>query len=457
MDISRRTFLKIFGASAAAAALPGCNSGETRAAAPKVTGPMTMRTTPSTGDKVSILGYGCMRLPMTGTGAYDQDEVNRQVDYALRSGVNYFDTSPVYCQGESETIMGKALSRHPRDSYFIATKMSNFAPDTWPRQESIAMFERSLANLRTDYIDYMLLHSVGGSNEEKGLDSMGLFNARFVDNGILDFLKAERDGGRVRNLGFSFHGDVKIFDYLLQMHDRGEVKWDFVQIQLNYLDWEHAGELNPDNTNADYLYSQLAQRNIPAVIMEPLRGGSLATVDNSILGQMKQRRPNESVASWAFRFAGTPEGVLTVLSGMTYMEHLQENVATYSSLEPVTDEEHAFLMKAADHIANFPSVPCTDCKYCMPCPYGVDIPTIFAHYNKCLMDGYIVEDPESPDYDKAARRFLIGYDRKVEPRRQADHCIGCGGCLSECPQRIKIPTELHKIDAYANTLKRNRS
>lgn len=455
MTMNRRTFLKIFGASTALVALPGCNTTEAKSQK-KALGPMTLRTNPTTGDKVSILGYGCMRLPkIEGSDEYDQDEVNRQVDFALKSGVNYYDTSPRYCEGKSETIMGKALSRHPRDSYFIATKLSNFDPSTWSHEASVQMFEDSLKNLQTDYIDYLLLHAVGGDRPEDGLDSMGLFNARFIDNGMLEYLKKERDGGRIRNLGFSYHGDVKVFDHLLKMHDEGEVQWDFVQIQLNYLDWKDAKKSNERNTDAEYLYNELAKRNIPSVIMEPLLGGRLAKVDNHVLGQMKQRRPDDTPAAWAFRFAATPPQVLTVLSGMTKMENIEENVATYSSLEPLTDDETAFLQEVAQHLLNYPSVPCTECKYCMPCPFGVDIPTIFAHYNKALLDGNIVESPNAPGYEKAKRAFLVGYERKVEPRRQADHCIGCGGCLSDCAQHINIPSELHKIDAYVDHLKRN--
>ncbi len=435
--------------------MPGCATQEAKAQQ-KPKGPMTLRTNPTTGDRVSILGYGCMRLPkIEGSDEYDQEEVNRQIDYAMKSGINYYDTSPRYCEGKSETIMGKALSRHPRDSYYLATKLSNFEQSTWSREESIKMFEDSLRNLQTDYIDYLLLHSVGGSNEEMGLDSMGLFNTRFIDNGMLDYLKQERDGGRIRNLGFSYHGDVKVFDHLLKMHDDGQVHWDFVQIQLNYLDWKHAKDSNDRNTDAEYLYNELSRRGIPSVIMEPLLGGRLAKVDNTVLGQMNQRRPDDTPAAWAFRFAGTPEHVLTVLSGMTKMENIEENVATYSSLEPLTADETAFLETMAQHILNYPSVPCTNCQYCMPCPYGVDIPTIFALYNKALLDGNIIEEPSSNDYDKAKRAFLVGYNRRVEPRRQADHCIGCGGCLPDCPQHIAIPTQLHKIDAYADHLKRH--
>ena len=241
--------------------------------------------------------------------------------------------------------MGVALSRHPRDKYFIATKMSNFSPDTWTRERSIDIYRKSLKELKVDYIDYMLLHGVG-------MGGIKQLNDRFIDNGVLDFLKDERKKGNIRNLGFSYHGDVEVFDHLLEMQDKGEIRWDFVQIQMNYLDWKHAKASNPSNTNAEYLYNELHKRDIPVVIMEPLLGGRLAQVNKHIEEQYKQRRPDDSVASWAFRYAGTPEGVLTVLSGMTYMEHLQDNLRTYSPLEPCTDDELAMLETAANLILN---------------------------------------------------------------------------------------------------------
>ena len=188
--------------------------------------------------------------------------VNDLVDYAIAHGVNYFDTSPAYCRGKSEHATGIALSRHPRDKYFIATKLSNFSPATWSREASIAMYRNSLKELQVDYIDYLLLNGVGkgGGMEE--------FESRFMKNGILDFLQVVRKAGRSRNLGFSYLGDIRVFDYLLSRHD--EYKWDFVQIQLNYLDWKYAKQINPRNTDAEYLYGELEKRGIPAVIMEPL-------------------------------------------------------------------------------------------------------------------------------------------------------------------------------------------
>ncbi len=424
----------------------------------KPRGKMTVRTNNITGDKVSILGYGMMRLPVIGGASgrensdadIDQEMVNRQVDYALEHGVNYFDTSPAYCQGRSESATGIALKRHKRDTYYIATKLSNFAPDTWSRAESIKMFENSLKYLQTDYVDYLLLHGIG-----MGDDALATFNSRYIDNGILDWLVEQKKKGRIRNLGFSYHGDVKIYDMLLKWHDEGKYKWDFVQIELNYLDWSYADEINPRNTDANYLYEELRKRKIPAVIMEPLLGGRLANLPTYIAKKLKQQRPEDSVASWAFRYAGTPEGVLTVLSGMTYMEHLQENVATYSPLEPITKDEDKMLMSIADEIYNLKTIPCNECNYCMPCPYGLNIPAIFSHFNKCINDGVMPNrGTKDPEYEKHRRAYLVGYDRSVPKLRQADHCIGCGQCNEHCPQRINIPKEMQRIDQFTEEVRR---
>ena len=473
-DISRRQFLKLGGAAAVAssALLAACKEdkvltpGGSNAEPPK--GQMTMRVNPHTGDKVSLLGYGMMRLPVEGglnlrdnpDANIDQEMVNKEVDYAIEHGVNYFDTSPAYCRGKSEEVTGIALHRHPRDKYFIATKLSNFSPGTWSRKESMQMFENSLKYLQVDYIDYLLLHSIGGGGRD--MDAFEVFNARYMDNGILDWLVEQQKLGRIRNLGFSYHGDIRVFDMLLKWHDEGRYHWDFVQIELNYLDWEYANEINDDNTDAVYLYGELKKRNIPAVIMEPLLGGRLANVPDPIVAKMKQREPERSVASWAFRFAGTPDGVLTVLSGMTYMEHLRDNLLTYCPLKPITKEEDAFLMGIADDIYNLNTIPCNECNYCMPCPYGINIPGVFSHYNKCIKEGnlaHVEGDPKErmrdPEYWRRRRAFLIGYDRSVPKLRQADHCIGCGHCVPECPQRIDIPRMMRMVDEYVEKLKQN--
>ena len=187
--------------------------------------------------------------------------------------------------------------------------------------------------------------------------------------------------------------------------------------------------------------------------MEPLLGGRLSKVHDHVVARLKQREPERSVASWAFRFAGTFPDVLTVLSGMTYMEHLEDNLHTYYPLQPLTDEEMTFLFDTADLMMQYPTVPCNDCKYCMPCPYGIDIPSILVHYNKCVNQGNVPESAQEENYRKARRAFLVGYDRSVPRLRQADHCIGCRQCVPHCPQSIDIPAELHRIDSFVEQLK----
>ncbi len=454
-EIGRRDFLLRLGAGAAvtAAALAGCKPSRPTAGASAETeiptDRMTYRTNPSTGDRVSILGYGCMRWPTLPDtdGEIDQQTVNRLVDYALAHGVNYFDTSPAYCRGFSERATGIALKRHPRDRYFIATKLSNFSPSTWSREESLKMYRNSFTELQTDYIDYMLLHGVG-------MGGMEALRGRYLDNGMLDFLLEERRAGRIRNLGFSYHGDIEVFDWLLAHHDT--YRWDFVQIQLNYVDWRHAKEVNKRNTDAEYLYGELQKRGIPAVIMEPLLGGRLSNVHDHIAAKLKEYEPSASVASWAFRFAGTWPGVLTVLSGMTYMEHLQDNLRTYSPLVPLKEQDKEFLEQTAQQLLRYPTIPCNDCKYCMPCPYGLDIPAILLHFNKCINEGNMPSSSQDENYRRARRIFLVGYDRSVPRLRQADHCIGCRKCVAHCPQNINIPRQMRRIDNFVEDLKQGR-
>lgn len=452
-NINRRDFIKIVGISTATVSglFYGCGTkGEKSAsksgsetAVPE--GEMTYRTS-NTGDKVSLLGYGCMRWPTLPSPAgdgnvIDQDAVNELIDYAMAHGVNYYDTSPVYVQGWSEKSTGIALKRHPREKFYVATKLSNFS--NYTRENSIKMYKRSFEELQVDYIDYYLLHSIGNGG-------MKTFRARYIDNGMLDYLIEERKAGRIRNLGFSFHGTQDVFDEVLAMHDK--VHWDFVQIQLNYVDWRHA---SGRNVNAEYLYSELEKRNIQAIIMEPLLGGRLSNVPQHIVDRLKQKRPSDSVASWAFRFAGTWDKVLTVLSGMTYKEHLQDNLRTYSPLVPLTDDDKEFLEETAQLIKKYPTVPCNDCKYCMPCPYGIDIPAILVHYNKCVNEGNVPKSRTDENYAEARRAYLVGYDRSVPKLRQASHCIGCKQCVEHCPQDINIPAELHRIDRFVESLKQD--
>jgi predicted aldo/keto reductase-like oxidoreductase len=456
-EISRRNFLKLTGAgtAATAAALYGCKpkntvSAEGGAIGEVPTDKMTYRTNHNTGDRVSLLGYGCMRWPLRqkadGSGEeIDQDAVNELVDYALAHGVNYFDVAPTYVRGWSERATGIALKRHPRDKFFIATKLSTHREDPQLRTfaGSKALYEKSKENLQVDYLDYYLLHATG-------LGGMKAVMERFYNNGMLDFLVGEREAGRIRNLGWSFHGDIDCFNFLLSQMDEGKIHWDFVMIQLNYIDWLHASGWN---TNAEYLLGELEKRNIPVAVMEPLLGGRLSRLSAQALNILKQLRPEDSAASWAFRYAGSPKNVYTVLSGMVYIEHLQENIRTYSPLDPISEQEYAALEKVTDIMMNDDYVQCTECEYCMPCPYGLNIPGIFGHYNRIISAGKRLKTSKDENYREARRAFLVGYDRSVPKLRQANHCTGCGICKPHCPQTIDIPNEMRRIDLYAEHLK----
>ena len=450
--MNRRQFIGTAATAAAITAI-GCKKGSNPSTpsnpSAQPEGQMALRQGKH-GEQVSLLGYGCMRWPtlpgadQPGQNNIDQETVNQLVDYALEHGVNYFDTSPVYHKGFSEQATGVALSRHPRESYYIATKLSNFDPGTWSLEASKAMYYRSMEYLKTDYIDFYLLHSIGGG----GLENL---HGRYLDSGILDFLLEERAAGRIRNLGFSYHGDIACFDYLLAHHDK--YQWDFVQIQMNYVDMNYAKDINPRNTNASYLYGELDKRGIPAVIMEPLLGGRLASLTPHENERLQAREPQRSIASWAFRYCGSFPNVLTILSGMTYQEHLEDNLSTFAPFQPLTADELQFLEELAHEYVHFPLIPCTGCRYCMPCPYGINIPGNLLHYNRCLNEGLVNDNPESADYRRLRRQYLKSYGEQLARERQADHCIGCGKCVPQCPQHIDIPAQLQRIDRYVEALR----
>ena len=438
-SISRRDFLKKLGIGTASTAalmvmepFGAFAKGQDKPVAQDGENKMTYRVNRRSGDKVSLLGFGMMRLPN------DQEKVNELVDYAIAHGVNYFDTAPAY--GRSEDMTGIALKRHPRDKYYIATKMSNQNRRAQRVEDAKAMYQRSFERLQTDYIDYYLLHSIGGS----GMDE---FNRRFIDNGLLDFLVEERKAGRIRNLGFSYHGNVEVFDWLLDNDDT--YHWDFVQIELNYVDWRHAslgsGGWKKD-ADAEYLYNKLEKTGIQAVVMEPLLGGRLANIPEEFAQQLKAQRPDNSIASWAFRWVGTLPNILTTLSGMNQMEHLIENVNTFSPLDPCTEQEKALLARIADGMSGYPVVPCTGCRYCMPCPYDVDIPGNFAYFNDAVNNKLLpLPDKSAADYASRKASFVDGYKKALTPAAWATQCMDCEECLKKCPQQIRIPNQMERI------------
>ena len=396
---------------------------------------MTYRVQHGSGEKISLLGFGMMRLPD------DQDEVDRLVDYAIAHGVNYFDTAPMYKGGRNEDQTGRALSRYPRDKYYIATKMSNQNQRLWDFDAAKEMYERSFERLRVDYIDYDLLLCIGGG----GVDGL---KGRFLDNGLLEFLLKEREAGRIRHLGFSYHGDVSAFDWLLDRQD--EYHWDFAQIQMNYLDWRHAS-LNKNgwrrDADAEYLYDKLEKTGVQAVIMEPLRGGALGKMNDDLTARMNAVRPNDTPASWAFRWVASHPNILTTLSGINQMEHMEENIRTFSPLEPCTEAENVLLAEIADVMAGFPTIPCTTCSYCMPCPFGVDIPGNFAYYNDAVDQKILpLPDKTAVDYLTRKQQFADGLLKALPDKSQwANQCTDCEACLPKCPQQIRIPNQMARI------------
>ena len=394
---------------------------------------MTYRVQHGSGEKISLLGFGMMRLPD------DQGQVDELVDYAIAHGVNYFDTAPMYMGGRSEVLTGNTLSRFPRESYHVATKMSNQNRRLWSFDDSKRMYEQSFERLKVDYIDYYLLHSIGG-----GMESL---KGRFLENGILDFLLKEREAGRIKHLGFSYHGDVRDFDWLLEHQD--EYHWDFVQIQMNFLDWRHASMRQGwrHDADAEYLYDKLEKKGVQAVIMEPLRGGAFGRMAQELTDQLKAVRPDDSTARWAFRWVGSYPNVLTTLSGMNRMEHLVDNVQTFSPLEACTEAENKLLAEIADQMAGFPTIPCTTCEYCMPCPYGVNIPGNFAYYNEAVNQHILpLPDKTASDYMSRKEQFAEGL-RKALPdvAGWANQCTDCEACLPKCPQQIRIPNQMARI------------
>lgn len=436
-DLSRRDFLRRLGIGAGSAmammALEPLSVLAQKKTDKGVANRMTYRVQHGSGEHISLLGFGMMRLPN------NQDEVNRLVDYAIEHGVNYFDTAPVYMRGESEVLTGNALARYPREKFFVATKMSNQWGDS-SLEGAKKMYMTSMKKLRVDYINYYLLHSIGGGGMEA-------FNRRFIDNGLLDFLLAERKAGRIRHLGFSYHGDVRVFDWLLDHQD--EYHWDFCQIQMNFLDWRHASIRGGRRVDADaeYLYEKCEKTGVQCVIMEPLRGGALGKISSDVRRQLQALRPDDSSARWAFRWVGSYPNILTTLSGMNKMEHLEDNVQTFSPLDPCTEAENALLAKIADEMAGVPTIPCTTCAYCMPCPYGVDIPGNFAHYNEAVNQKILpLPDRTAADYAARKQQFLESYQKALPDQNTwARSCQDCEECLSKCPQQIRIPNQLARI------------
>ena len=398
------------------------------------------RTWSRMGETLGMLGLGCMRLPtLSGSSGgfgrnapLDQDAVNAMVDYAIAHGVNYFDTAPAY--GESEKVTGKALSRHPRESFKIATKISNMNGRA-TLEAGQQMFETSLKNLQVDYIDFLLLHN---------LQNIGGFNSRFGNNGLFDWILEQKKAGRIRHLGFSFHGTNADFPALVDRYD-----WDFVQIQLNYADWKEMSRGwggSSGTTSAEYLYNYLVGKDIPVLVMEPVKGGQLANVDDNIAAVMKERHPDLTPAANALTFVGSLPGVMVTLSGMSNMTQLKENVSLFTGFRPFDQKEHEFMLTVADLLKSRGQIPCTACAYCMPCPAGVDIPGNFKIFNSA--SDALLSTEKGRHAEEKRKDFVKRYNAQDKAVR-ADACIGCNACLRKCPQHISIPQHMQRIKELA--------
>jgi len=363
--------------------------------------------------EVSLLGFGMMRLPVMADdkSKIDYPKARSMIEKAYRAGVNYFDTAYVYHGKESEVFAGDVLSQFPRDSYYLATKIP-----TWDivksKDDAERIFDEQLKKCKTTYFDFYLAHSL----ESGRLDNL--------KNNIYDFLRKKKEEGLIRRLGFSFHDNPEVLKKIVKQYE-----WDFAQIQLNYLDWETA--------DAKSLYAILAENKLPAVIMEPIKGGGLARFNDATMEVLKKANAGASAASWALRFAASLPNVMTVLSGMTEPEHVEDNLKTFAAFTPLTDAERKVLAEVATVYHSTGIIPCTGCRYCMDCPYGVDIPRILAQYNYYL-------------YSKNTINFRNQY-RTLKNSEQAHNCANCGACVKLCPQRIDIPKHMKEVADFTSS------
>lgn len=347
--------------------------------------------------RLSRLGMGNMRLPIIGKEDKQIDYAKAQeiIDYGMEHGITYYDTAYVYHGGESERFVGEAFRKYPRESYYIATKFNYMADPDYKK-----VFKEQLEKLQTDYIDFYLIHAVMNGNYED-----------YLNCGCIDYFLEQQKKGKIRYLGFSSHADPQQLEIFADHHT-----WDFAQLQINYYDWNYS--------SAEEEYRILEERDIPIIVMEPVRGGRLASLTPEVEAILKEAHPDWSIPSWALRFVRSLPQVQTVLSGMSNMEQIEDNVATFSDDTPFTEEDRKILFKACEMFKGQVQVPCTECRYCTPdCPVGINIPEVLKVYNSYKVNG------------KGALRRL----EKIDSKGKVQDCIGCGACAGHCPQGISIP------------------
>lgn len=369
---------------------------------------MEKRNLGNLGIDVSLLGFGCMRFPTTKEGKIDEAEAEKMLDYAISKGVNYIDTAYPYHNGESEPFVGKVLKKYPRDSFYLATKLPVWAVNTLEDVDRI--FEEQLERLQTDHVDFYLMHAMNRGSWEK-----------MVSIGCVEHLEKKKAAGQIKYLGFSFHDGYEAFEEILNYRD-----WDFAQIQLNYMDTEEQAGMKG--------YELAAEKNIPLVIMEPVKGGSLAAFADDIMDKYHALDPEASAASFALRFVGTLPNILTVLSGMSTMEQVEDNLRTFTDFKPLSDKEQEAIRDVVALLRSRVQNGCTGCRYCMPCPAGVNIPGCFGAWNTYHM---------YQNYNVVRWKW----EQEIGETQQAKNCIQCGKCEKACPQHLSIREDLKKAQA----------
>ena len=350
--------------------------------------------------KLSALGLGAMRLPVIGgdDSKIDETAAEKMVDYAMEHGINYYDTAWGYHSGNSERAIGKALARYPREQFYLADKFPGYDLSNMDKVEEI--FEAQLRKCGVEYFDFYLLHSLDKENFEK-CKKLGAY----------DFIKQKQKEGKIKYIGFSFHGTVDDLRLIVSAHD-----WDFAQIQMNYLDWE--------NQNAKAQYQTLEDADIPTIVMEPVRGGKLALVNNEIKDMFKSKKPNMSVASWAMGFVASHKNIITILSGMNSEQQILDNLSTLTDFKAFGDDEYSICFKAASILNKSEVIGCTGCDYCQPCPKGIKISSFFSLYNSVVSGDVNIQQGREV-YDSFA----------VNPTA----CAWCNKCKNHCPQSISVP------------------
>ncbi len=365
------------------------------------------------GIETSLLGFGGMRFPTDSNGAIDEKTAEKMIDDAISSGVNYIDTAYPYHNGESEPFVGRVLDKYPRESYFLATKLPCWQVGSL--EEAEKLFESQLERLNKNYVDFYLLHSLNINTWRK-----------MKELGVVEFCEKLKAQGKIRYLGFSFHDSYEAFEEILTYR-----RWDFCQIQLNYMDTgEQAGIRG---------YELTEKLGVPLVIMEPVKGGSLAVLPDDITAEFKKLDPDASTASWAMRWVGSLPNVKVILSGMSDESQVKDNLETFTDFRPLNDEEKAAVERIAGMLEARVNNGCTGCNYCMPCPAGVNIPRNFKIWNTYG----IYENVNSTKWQ---------WEHDIDESQKAKNCVSCGKCEKACPQKLQIRSDLKKLQSQLDGL-----